>query len=72
MTTAAAAPRTTGNMAAGFLCSKLCPVDQTHFYISLKKNKTKTKGRLVARHFLYNYEAMSLPVLRQSCQTLVF
>lgn len=71
MTTAAAAPRTTGNMAAGFPCSKLCPVDQTHFYISLKKNKTKTKGRLVARN-VYNYEAMSLPVLGQSCQTLVF
>lgn len=55
--TAAAAPRTTGNMAAGFLCSKLeiasCGPD-TFLYFSEKK----TKGRQVARH-LYHYEVMS-------------
>lgn len=54
MTTAAAAPRTTGNMAAGFLCSKLeiasCRPDMV-LYSSGKQVKS------VARH-LHHYEVM--------------
>lgn len=77
MTTAAAAPRTTGNMAAGFLCSTLeiasCGPDT---FSDFSEDK-KTKGRPVARH-LYHYEVMSAetliyvspPVLHQSWQTL--
>lgn len=64
--TAAAAPRTTGNMAAGFLCSKLeiasCGSDRFIFLWKKKKPKKTTKARPVARH-LYGYEIMSAETL---------
>lgn len=54
MTAAAAAPRTTGNMAAGFLCSKLemasCGPD-TFLYSSGKQVRGETGH-------LYHYEVM--------------